>query len=112
MLGKNSFRKFITLMTVAAVWCVYSSVAFAMPNDLKAELTVTGQVSVNGQPAVSSSTILSGATIVTGDNSSAVVGWPWLIAIAAGVAGVGLWLGTKKSDTTLSGGAIIVSPTR
>ena len=50
---------------MAAVWCVYSMVAFAMPVDQSGEITVSGQVTVNGQPAVSSSTILSGAVIVT-----------------------------------------------
>ena len=73
MLGKNTFRKFITLITVAAIWCVYSMVAFAVPPDTAGEITVTGQVTVNGQPAVSNSTILSGATIVAGPNSSAVI---------------------------------------
>jgi hypothetical protein len=73
MLGKNISRKFITSITVAAVWCVYSMVAFAMPVDQAGEITVTGQVTVNGQPAVSNSTILSGAVIETGANSSAVV---------------------------------------
>ena len=60
MLGKNRFRKFVTLITVAAIWCVYSTVAFALPIDAAGEITVTGQVTVNGQPAVSSSTVLSG----------------------------------------------------
>ena len=73
MLGKNISRKIITSFTVAAVWCVYSMVAFAMPVDQAGEITVTGQVTVNGQPAVSNSTILSGAVIETGANSSAVV---------------------------------------
>jgi hypothetical protein len=237
MLGKNSFRKFTTLITLAAVWCVYSMVAFAMPKDMAAEITVTGQVTVNGQAAVSNSTILSGSTIVTGADSSAVIslgktgrvevlansnltlsftdssiigtlsegkyrisnsagvattmaattknaiviadtgqannflvevecshvhvdtttglvtlregttdkqvvagttatagsltqtgckpclrpgsapqvalaGWPWLILIAAGVAGAGVLFGTQQGDTTLGGGTIVVSPTR
>ena len=73
MLGKNSLRKFTAVTTLAAVWCVYSMVAFALPKDSAGEITVTGQVTVNGQPAVSNSTILSGSTIVTGSDSSAVV---------------------------------------
>ena len=73
MLGKNSFRKFITTVTVAAVWCVYSTVAFAVPTNMAGEITVTGSVTVNGQAAVSNSTVLSGSTIVTGDGSSAIV---------------------------------------
>ncbi len=235
MLGKNSFRKITTLITMATVWCVYSMVAFAMPNNMAAEITVTGQVSVNGQAAVSNSTILSGSTIVTGADSSAVIslgktgrievlansnltlqfsessiigtlsegkyrisnaagvsatmatknatviadssqadnfvievecshihvdttsgvvtmregtsdkmvaagttatagdltqtgckpclrpgsappvaiaGWPWLILVAAGVAGAGILFGTQHNDTTMGGGVIIVSSTR
>src|SRR5450432_2897253 len=73
MLGTNTFRKFVTLATMSAVWCVYSMVAFAMPVDQTGEITVTGQVTVNGQTAVSNSTILSGAVIAAGANSSAVV---------------------------------------
>lgn len=73
MLRKNSVRKVITLGTVTAVFCLYSMVAFAMPNDASGEITVTGQVTVNGQTTVSNSTIMSGATIVSGADSSAVV---------------------------------------
>jgi hypothetical protein len=73
MSGKNTLRKFISITTLAAVWCVYSMVAFAMPVDNAGEITVTGQVTVNGQPAVSNSTLLSGAVIVTSAGSSAVV---------------------------------------
>src|SRR5687768_7336282 len=63
MFGKNIVRKSVTLFTVAAVWTVYSMVAFALPGDVAGEITVTGQVTVNGQPAVSNQTILSGAVI-------------------------------------------------
>jgi hypothetical protein len=73
MLGKNHLQKFITLTTLAAVWCVYSMVALAAPLDTAGEITVTGQVSVNGQAAVSNSTILSGSTIVTGADSTAII---------------------------------------
>jgi hypothetical protein len=72
MLGKTIIRKSVTVFTAAAVWCVYSMVAFAMPGDA-GDITVTGQVTVNGQVAVSNSTILSGAVIATGDNSSATI---------------------------------------
>ncbi len=73
MLGKNILHKSVTSLTLVAVWCVYSMVAFALPQDFAGEITVTGQVTVNGQPAVSSSTVMSGAVITTGDNSSATV---------------------------------------
>ncbi|MEP6848233.1 MAG: hypothetical protein ABI999_05205 [Acidobacteriota bacterium] len=73
MLGKNYFRKFVTLTTAITVWSVYSMVALAVPNESAGEITVSGQVTVNGQSAVSNSTILSGSTIVTGAGSSATV---------------------------------------
>jgi hypothetical protein len=74
MLGKNNFRKLVTLTTAITVWTVYSMVALAVPpRALVGEITVTGQVTVNGQAAVSNSTILSGSTIVTGADSTAVI---------------------------------------
>ena len=73
MLGKNIVRKSVTTFTAAAVWCVYSMVAFAMPADISGVITVSGQVTVNGQPAVSDSTIVSGAVIATGDGSTATI---------------------------------------
>jgi len=73
MLGKNIVRKSVTTMTLVAVWCVYSMVAFALPKDVSGEISVSGQVTVNGQPAVSNSTILSGAVISTAQGSSAIV---------------------------------------
>jgi hypothetical protein len=74
MLGKNNFRKLVTLTTAFTVWTVYSMVALAVPpRALVGEITVTGQVTVNGQPAISSSTVLSGSTIVTSADSSAVI---------------------------------------
>lgn len=235
MLANKSFRKFTTLTTLAAVWCVYSMVAFALPKDTAGEITVTGQVTVNGQPAVANSTVLSGSQIVTGADSSAIVSlgrsgrieilanssitlsfsensiigtlsegkyrisngagvattmatknatvigdtgqannfvievecshihvdttsglvtmregstdkqvaagttatagdlnqtgckpclrpgsappiaiaaWPWLILVAAGVAGAAIFVGTHNNDTTLGGSTIVVSPTR
>lgn len=73
MLGKNILRKSVTAMTLAAVWCVYSMVAFALPVDVTGEITVTGQVTVNGAAAVSGSTVFTNSTITTGQGSSAVV---------------------------------------
>jgi ABC-type phosphate transport system substrate-binding protein len=40
MLGKNIFHKLVTSTTLAAVWCVYSMVAFAMPVDQTADSPV------------------------------------------------------------------------
>jgi len=73
MLRKNIVRKFVTLGTLTAVWCVFSMVALAVPTDTSGVITVTGQVTVNGQTAVSNSTIMSGATVTTANGSSAVV---------------------------------------
>lgn len=73
MLGKNRIRKITTLFTLAAVWSVYSMVAYAVPSFVGGDVTVTGSVTINGQAAVSNSTITSGSTIVTGANSSAVI---------------------------------------
>lgn len=39
-----------------------------------------------------------------------VGGWPWLLLIAAGVAGAAILLGTNENDS--GGGAVVVSPTR
>jgi hypothetical protein len=73
MLGNKLVRRSVTSVTLVAVWCVYSMVAFAMPQGVTGSLTATGQVTVNGQPAVSNSTVTSGAVITTAKASSAVV---------------------------------------
>lgn len=73
MLNKILIRKTITLMTVVAVWCVFSMPMFAAPGDVMGEISVNGQVTVNGQTVASNSTVTSGSTIVTGTNSSAIV---------------------------------------
>ncbi len=73
MLNKILIRKSITLMTVVAVWCVFSMPLFAAPGDVMGEISVNGQVTVNGQTVASNSTITSGSTIVTGTNSTAIV---------------------------------------
>ena len=73
MLNKILIRKSITLMTVVAVWCVFSMPMFAAPGDVMGEISVNGQVTVNGQTVASNSTVTSGSTIVTGTNSSAIV---------------------------------------
>ena len=73
MLGRNIFRRLVTLTTLAAVWTVYSMVALAAPVDVTGEVSVTGHVTVNGQQAVSNATVMSGSTIVTGADSSATV---------------------------------------
>jgi hypothetical protein len=73
MLNKILIRKSITLMTLIAVWCVFSMSAMAAPTDVMGEITVTGQVTINGQAVASNSTVTSGSTIVTGTGSTAIV---------------------------------------
>jgi len=73
MLGKNIVRKFVTMTTLAAVWCVYSMVALAAPVDATGELTVTGQVTVNGANAVSGATLFSDSTVTAAKGSNAVI---------------------------------------
>lgn len=73
MLGKNIIHKTTSLVLAVAVWCVYSSVAFAAPKDLTGEITVSGQVTVNGQAVTSGSTIVSGSVIATAAGSTATV---------------------------------------
>ncbi len=38
--------------------------------------------------------------------------WPWLLLLAAGAAGVGIFLGTRDDDSDFGGGGIVVSPVR
>ena len=73
MLGKNILRRSVTAMTLAAVWTVYSMVAFALPQGVTGEITVSGQVTVNGTSAISGATVFSDSTVTTAKGSSAVV---------------------------------------
>lgn len=73
MLNKILIRKSITLLTVVAVWCVFSMTTLAAADDVMGEITVSGQVTVNGQTMASNSTITSGSTVVTGANSNAII---------------------------------------
>jgi hypothetical protein len=73
MLNKILIRKSITLMTLIAVWCVFSMSAMAAPADVMGEITISGQVTVNGQAVASNSTVTSGSTIVTGTSSTAIL---------------------------------------
>lgn len=42
----------------------------------------------------------------------AVGNWPWLLLLAAGAAGIGIYLGTKGDDNDFGGGGTVVSPVR
>jgi hypothetical protein len=73
MLGKTIIKRSVTSVTLVAIWCVYSMVAYAIPQDVTGSLSTSGQVTVNGQAAANNSTIASGASIRTAGGSSAVV---------------------------------------
>jgi hypothetical protein len=73
MLGKTLIKRSVTSVTLVAIWCVYSMVAYAIPQDVTGSLSTSGQVTVNGQAAANNSTIASGASVRTGGGSSAVV---------------------------------------
>lgn len=42
----------------------------------------------------------------------AVGNWPWLILLAAGAAGAGIYFGTKGDDNDFGGSTVVVSPVR
>lgn len=43
---------------------------------------------------------------------AAIGGWPWLILLAAGAAGAGIFLSTRKDDVDFGGGSTVISPVR
>ena len=111
MLDKNRIRKFITSVTIGTIWCVYSTVAFAMPERTTGQITVTGQVTVNGQAAVTNSTILSGETIVSGPDSSAIIsiGKSGRIQLAANTSMALLFHDNSISGQLISGNLSVLN---
>ena len=70
---------------------------------------------VAGSTAVAGNLVQQGCAPCLRPNSTpptAVAGLPWLILVAAGAAGIGIWLGTQSDDTSFGGGVGIISPTR
>jgi len=70
---------------------------------------------VAGSSAVAGNLVQAGCAPCLRPNSvppTAVAGFPWLLLVAAGAAGIGIWLGTQGDDTTFGGGVGIISPTR
>jgi hypothetical protein len=68
-----------------------------------------------GSSAVAGNLVQQGCAPCLRPNSApptAVAGFPWLILLAAGAAGLGIWLGTQSDDSSSSGGVIIVSGNR
>jgi hypothetical protein len=70
---------------------------------------------VAGSTAVAGNLVQQGCAPCMRPNSApnvAVAGFPWLILLAAGAAGLGIWLGTQSDDTKVGGGVNIISPVR
>jgi len=68
-----------------------------------------------GSTAVAGNLVQQGCAPCLRPNSApptAVAGFPWLLLLAAGAAGIGIWLGTQSGDSSSGGGTIIISPTR
>ena len=82
---------------------------------------VTMREGSNDKQVVAGTTAVAGNLAQTGckpclrPNSTpgpAVSNLPWLLLLAAGAAGLGIYLGTRNSNDGTNGTAIIVSPTR
>jgi len=70
---------------------------------------------VAGTSGVAGNLVQTGCAPCMRPNSNpgpAIAGMPWLILVAAGVAGVAIFFGTQDGDTNVGGSAVVVSPTR
>lgn len=68
-----------------------------------------------GTTAVAGNLVQTGCKPCLRPNSTpgpAIAGWPWLLLLAAGAAGVGILLGTREKGHDFGGNVIVVSPTR
>src|SRR5258708_2494931 len=82
---------------------------------------VTMREGANDKQVAAGTTAVAGNLVQTGckpclrPNSTpppAIAGWPWLLILAAGAAGVGILFGVKESGHDFGGNVIVVSPTR
>jgi len=68
-----------------------------------------------GTTAVAGNLVQTGCKPCLRPNSTpppAIAGWPWLLLLAAGAAGVGILCGVKEDGHDFGGNVIVVSPTR
>jgi len=75
----------------------------------------TSKQVVAGTTAVAGNLVQTGCKPCLRPNSTpdvAVSNMPWLILLAAGAAGVGIFFGTRGDDNNLGGGGIVPSPVR
>jgi hypothetical protein len=68
-----------------------------------------------GTTAVAGNLVQTGCKPCLRPNSTpppAIAGWPWLLILAAGAAGIGIIFGVREKGHDFGGNVIVVSPTR
>ena len=70
---------------------------------------------VAGTTATAGNLVQTGCKPCLRPNSTpgpAIAGWPWLLLLAAGAAGIGVYFATRDNDNDFGGPTVVVSPTR